>query len=107
MNDGIYFITFRSSLSEYGEATIVVKDGVINGGNYVCVYHGKVTGKIIELTIKRHDHESAHALGYDEECKLILVLRENNKDCFMLGSAINNSDKKIEASAKYIGDLLF
>lgn len=107
MKDGIYFVTFKSNLHEYGEATLVVRNGVVNGGNYVCSYSGKVTNNILNLSVKKHTQNTRHVFGDEEQYRLLFVIKEDGDDYFMLGEMLDDPDKSIEANAKFIGDILY
>ncbi|EFE51262.1 hypothetical protein PROVRETT_10087 [Providencia rettgeri DSM 1131] len=107
MKDGIYFVTFKSNLHEYGEATIVVRDGVVNGGNYVCSYCGKVVNNVLSLSVKKYNQDTRHVFGDEEQYRLLFVIKEDGENYFLLGEMLDNPDKSMEAKAKFIGDILY
>ncbi|WP_228711922.1 GrlR family regulatory protein [Acinetobacter sp. FDAARGOS_541] len=49
MRDGIYFVKFKSTIQDFGEGTVVVKDGVVNGGDYGFTYRGRVENNLLKL----------------------------------------------------------
>ncbi|MEY0878638.1 GrlR family regulatory protein [Providencia manganoxydans] len=106
MKNGIYFVTFNSNLFEYGEATIVINNGIVNGGNYVCFYHGRVTGNILTLDVKRYCPQTKHVFGRDEKYRLLFIIKETPDGYALLGEMLENPENKMEANARFIGDIL-
>lgn len=107
VRNGVYFVTFKSNLNEYGEATIVVRDGIVNGGNYVCCYNGKLTKNVLELFVKRYTEDARHVFGYEEQYRLLFVIKEKGDDYFLVGEMLENPDKSMEANAKFIGGIFY
>lgn len=107
MRDGVYFVTFKSNLSAYGEATIVVRDEIVNGGNYVCSYCGNVTNNILELSVKKYTQNVRHVFGDEEQYRLLFVIKEKGDDYFMIGEMLENPNKRMEADVKFIGDIRY
>ena len=54
MSDGIFEVSFRSSIQDFGGGLIVIKDGSVNGGDAHFLYRGTFTesGGIAKATIK-------------------------------------------------------
>ncbi|WP_312299223.1 GrlR family regulatory protein [Stutzerimonas nitrititolerans] len=41
MNSGIFEVSFRSSIQDFGEGLVVIKDGTVNGGDAHYLYTGQ------------------------------------------------------------------
>ena len=106
MKNGIYFVTFRSNLLEYGESIVVIRNGVVNGGNYICTYHGKVVANTIELLVVKHDRSKLDAFGSLDKYRLLLVIKEDGDGYFLLGEMLEDPINKVEVNLKFIGQLL-
>lgn len=63
MNNGIYFVNFKSNLADFGSGTVVVSNEVVNGGDYGFSYTGKVEGERLTLRVIQHDSSVVSVMG--------------------------------------------
>ena len=105
MKDGIFYVVFRSSFQEFGEGTVVVKGHKINGGDSTHTYRGEIYGNTVELYIEKHKPAGRSIFKQDADYKLKMILNESGYGFSLQGHVEGNEEMKIEADAKFIGDL--
>lgn len=106
MKDGIYFVVFRSNQQDFGNGTVVVKNGTVNGGDYGFTYQGKIEGNQIVLRVFQHDLSATSVFPGVHNFELSLSLQESGRDYQLNGNVVGMPEMKISIGAKFIGDLL-
>ncbi|MCP9270371.1 negative regulator GrlR [Xenorhabdus sp. XENO-1] len=106
MKDGIYFVSFRSNVQDFGNGAVVVRNNVINGGDYVCTYRGRLTHNSITLTVEQHNKEGISVFGNISKFNLLLSVQETSIGYSLNGIVEGMPELKIETQAKFIGDLI-
>ncbi|HHR6129249.1 TPA: GrlR family regulatory protein [Providencia alcalifaciens] len=106
MKDGIYFVRFRSNSQDFGNGTVIVKDNIVNGGDFAYLYRGKVNGIQTTLTIERHDKSATSVFGDIDKFNLILNIAESGRDYVLAGHVEGIQQMKITINAKFIGEVI-
>ncbi|ECU9162063.1 TPA: negative regulator GrlR [Salmonella enterica] len=106
MKDGIYYVTFRSNMSDFGNGIAVVKNKAVNGGDFTCVYHGILKGDSVQLDVEVHDKSRTSVFGNTEPFTLHLNAVEAAGGYMLSGYVSSQPQMKIDVDAKYIGDLV-
>ena len=106
MKDGIYFVKFKSNIQDFGNGTVVVKDGVINGGDYGFTYQGKVDDNCLRLSIKQHDKNVVSVFGNITNYEVALDINSVGNGYELVGKTDLAPEVIIQVQAKLIGELL-
>lgn len=106
MKDGIYFVKFKSNIQDFGEGTVIVKNGVVNGGDYGFSYQGKVDNNQLKLSAKQHDKNVESVFGNITSYEIDLKINPSNNGYELIGKTDLAPGVVIQAHAKFIGDLL-
>ncbi|MBE8614476.1 negative regulator GrlR [Morganella morganii] len=106
MKDGIYFVKFRSNLQDFGDGTVIVKNNIINGGDFAYLYRGTVSDSKITLTVERHDRTATSVFGDVDKFNLILNVAESGNNYVLTGHVEGMQQMQISISAKFIGDVI-
>ena len=106
MKDGICFVKFKSNIQDFGEGTVIVKNGVVNGGDYGFSYQGKVDNNQLKLSAKQHDKSVESVFGNITSYEIDLNINPSNNGYELIGKTDLAPGVVIQAQAKFIGDLL-
>lgn len=106
MKDGIYFVRFSRDGQDYGEGIVVVQDNTVNGGDYVCIYSGKVTDDTLDLHVTQHNLSVATIFGNIQKFTLQLNISLNEDGYQLSGSVNDNTRLKVAASIRYLGEAI-
>lgn len=106
MKDGIYFVKFKSTIQDFGEGTVVVSNGVVNGGDYGFTYQGKIDNNHIKLNAKQHDRNIESVFGNITSYEIVLNINPIENGYELVGKTDLAPGVIIQVQAKYIGDLL-
>jgi len=106
MKDGIYFVRFSRDGQDYGEGIVVVQDNTVNGGDYVCIYTGKVVGETLDLHVTQHNLSVATIFGNIQTFILQLNIIQNEDGYLLSGAVKDNASLKIAASIRYLGEAI-
>ncbi|WP_339053242.1 GrlR family regulatory protein [Arsenophonus endosymbiont of Crataerina pallida] len=106
MKDGIYYVTFKSNMQDFGNGTVVAKSNTVNGGDFAYSYKGHVNSNSVSLTIERHDNSVTSVFGNLDSFNLDLSIEESAKGYLLSGNIEGMPQMKITIDAKYIGDLV-
>lgn len=106
MKDGIYFVTFSRDSQEYGEGVVVVQDNKINGGDYVCVFKGKVTGNKLALNVTQHNLSIATIFGNIQSFIMLLTIEETENGYALSGYVENIPNLNVKATLRYLGEAI-
>ncbi|EFR3657699.1 negative regulator GrlR [Salmonella enterica] len=106
MKDGIYYVTFRSNMSDFGNGVVVVKNSTVNGGDFACVYRGIIKDNSVQLGVEVHDKSRTSVFGGTEPFTLHLNAVESGAGYILSGYVSSQIQMKVDVDAKYIGDLV-
>lgn len=106
MKNGIYFVVFSSNQHDFGNGTVVVRDGVVNGGDFGFTYQGKVDGGRLILRVYQHDPKVTAVFQGVSDFNLDLTVHEQQHGYGLSGSVVGMPSAQIAIRAKFIGDLL-
>lgn len=106
MKDGIYFVEFKSNIQDFGVGTVMVKDGVVNGGDYGFTYRGKLENNLLKLNAKQHDKDVVSVFGNISDYELVLEVKPTNAGYDLVGKTELVPGVVIQVQAKFIGDQL-
>lgn len=105
MKDGIYYVVFRSNNQDFGNGTVVVKDDVINGGDFGFTYKGGTAGDKVMLNVIQHDRAASSVFGDLTNFNLNLTINEVTSGYQLHGGVEGMPSAIIQINAKFIGDL--
>ncbi|MDU2940666.1 MAG: GrlR family regulatory protein [Enterobacteriaceae bacterium] len=106
MKDGIYYVVFSSNQQDFGNGTVVVKNDVINGGDFGFTYQGHAEGNKLHLHVYQHDPRVTSVFQGVDNFNLDLSLSDSNEGYLMQGSVAGMPSAQIAISAKFIGKLI-
>jgi len=106
MKDGIYFVKFKSNIQDSGDGIVVVKNGVVNGGDYGFTYQGKIDNNCLKLNAKQHDKSVASVFGNITNYEIALDINSIGNDYELVGKTDLAQGVVIQVQAKFIGELL-
>lgn len=106
MKNGIYYVVFSSNQHDFGNGTVVVRDGVVNGGDFGFTYQGKFNGNKLNLHVFQHDPKVTAVFQGVNNFNLDLSVQDTTGGYYMLGSVVGMPSAQISIRAKFIGDLL-
>lgn len=106
MKDGIYFVTFKSNIQDFGTGTVVVKDNTVNGGDFGYSYKGKFSGSSAKLTVEKHDKSVQSVFGNIDSFILELLAKDTVSGFLLEGGIPELAGTKIIIDAKFIGELV-
>jgi len=106
MKDGIYFVRFSRDEQDYGEGIVVVQDNTVNGGDYVCIYTGKVADNTLDLHVTQHNLSVTTIFGNIQTFILQLNITQNEDGYLLSGAVKDNASLKVTASIRYLGEAI-
>ncbi|ENU4316747.1 GrlR family regulatory protein [Acinetobacter baumannii] len=106
MKDGIYFVKFKSNIQDFGDGTVVIKNGVVNGGDYGFTYQGKIDNNCLKLSAKQHDKNVTSVFGNITDYEIALDINPIGNDYELVGKTDLAPGVIIQVQAKFIGELL-
>ncbi|ECY3258057.1 negative regulator GrlR [Salmonella enterica subsp. enterica serovar Alachua] len=106
MKNGIYFVVFSSNENDFGNGTVVVQNGVVNGGDFGFTYQGKVDGDHLNLHVYQHDPRVTAVFHGVSDFNLALTVHEQPQGYTLSGSVVGMPSTQIAIRAKFIGELL-
>ncbi|QCJ70459.1 negative regulator GrlR [Moellerella wisconsensis] len=105
MKDGIYYVTFRSNMQDFGNGTVVVRNHEVNGGDFVYSYKGRVLANDVILQLEQHDKSVTSVFGDVGNFTLGLFTLTTPTGYILRGGVQGMPETMIEVEAKFIGDL--
>ena len=106
MKDGIYYVTFRSNMQDFGNGTVTVRNDIVNGGDFAYLYRGKVNNNQVLLTVERHNRSATSVFGDIDKFNLILNISESGNNYELSGHIEGMQQMQISISAKFIGEVI-
>lgn len=105
MKDGIYYVTFRSNMQDFGNGTVVVRNKEVNGGDFVYSYKGRVLPSDVILQLEQHNKSVTSVFGDIGNFTLNLFKHATSTGYILRGGVEGMPETLIEVEAKFIGDL--
>lgn len=110
MIDGVYHVSFSSSSQEFGEGLVVIKDGVVNGGDHGYVYQGNVsfdgTRTSGRLIVKRWNSSVTSVFGNIAQYELELSGSQRPDRSFLVsGNVVGQQALTIDIAGKFIAEV--
>lgn len=107
MKDGIYKLIFNTSVNRNGQldGIVVVKDGKINGGDYVCYYKGSVSGSKVSVNSIPHNENDTTAFNGKEPVDLELSIEEHTNHYLFKGHVKGDPSQIIQGQLNRLSDL--
>ncbi len=106
MKDGIYYVVFSNGHNDFGNGTVVVKDGAVNGGDFGFTYRGQVEGQLLDLRVNQHNPQAQNVLPGLKDYTISLRINESAEGYNLSGSVIGIQGANLLVNAKRIGDLV-
>ena len=110
MKNGIYHVTFSSSVGGKGEGLVVVKDGSINGGDAGYLYVGKINNSRETLSgvlnIKQWNQGHVSVFGTINAFELQISGNTSQGDFFMMsGKVPSQPGLTIQINGRFISEV--
>lgn len=106
MKDGIYFAVFSNGHNDFGNGTVVVKDGSVNGGDFGFTYRGKVDGQALDLRVSQHNPQAQNVIPGMKDYTISLRITDTPEGYTLQGAVIGVQGANLFVNAKRIGDLI-
>lgn len=106
MKNGIYFVVFSSNQQDFGSGTVVVRDGVVNGGDFGFTYQGRQDGNKLTLHVFQHDPNVTAVFQGVNNFNLDLVVQDVGAGYQLVGSVVGMPSAQIAIRAKFIGEII-
>lgn len=108
MKDGIYKIAFDTNVNRNGQldGIVTVKDGHINGGDYVCYYQGVLSGDKVTVRSVPHNKNDTTAFNNHDAVELELTLKEVGSSYHFQGAVKGNPSQTINGKLHFLNDLI-
>ena len=107
MKDGIYRLIFNTNVNHNGQldGIVVVKDGKINGGDYVCFYKGEVSGAKAIVKSTPHNKNDTTAFNAYEPVELELTIEDHITHYLFKGNVKGYQSQAIYGQMNFLSDL--
>ena len=107
MKDGIYKLIFNTNVNRNGQldGIVVVKDGKLNGGDYVCFYKGEVSGNKALVTSTPYNKNDTTAFNGYAAVELELALEDHLSHYLFKGKNKADPSQVIHGQLNYLSEL--
>lgn len=107
MKDGIYKLIFNTNVNKNGmlDGILIVRDGRINGGDYVCYYKGVVNGNKVSVKSVPHNKNDTTAFNGNEAVDLDLTIEAQGEAYVFQGYPIDNTSHTIHGEIHFLSEL--
>lgn len=107
MKDGIYKIIFNTNVNKNGQldGIVVVKDGKLNGGDYVCYYKGSVVGAKVYVQSVPHNHKDTNAFNNNQAVDLELTIEDHLTHYLFKGHVKGDNSLVIQGQLNFLSEL--
>ena len=107
MKDGIYKLIFNTNVNPNGklDGVVTVRDGAINGGDYVCYYKGKVTGSKASVKSVPHNKHDTNAFNGKTPLDLGLSIEDHGNHYLFKGHIKEDHSKTIHGQLNFLSEL--
>jgi len=108
MKNGIYKLVFNTNVNLNGQldGILTVRDGHINGGDYVCYYQGILDGNRATIKSVPHNRNDTTAFNGKTPVDLDLVIEESGDVYRFKGAAKQNAANSIYGELHFLNDLV-
>ena len=108
MKDGIYKIAFDTNVNRNGQldGIVTVKDGHINGGDYVCYYQGVLSDDKVLIKSVPHNKNDTTAFNNYDAVELDLTISDAGSHYSFSGSVKGNPSQKIHGKLHFLNTLV-
>ncbi|MFP1871923.1 hypothetical protein ACLEDV_08145 [Lonsdalea quercina] len=107
MKDGIYKLIFTTNVNRNGclDGIVTIKNGKINGGDYVCFYKGSIDGSKAFVKSVLHNKKETNAFNGKESIELILNIEDHQNHYLFKGHIEGDSSKSIHGQLNFLSEL--
>lgn len=107
MKDGIYKIIFTTNVNRNGmlDGIVTVRDGAINGGDYVCFYKGHVKANKASLKSVPHNKNDTTAFNGRDAVDLELIIEDHINHVLFKGYVKGNESQTIHGQLNFLSEL--
>lgn len=107
MKNGIYKVFFDSNVNRNGtcDGIVSVRDGHVNGGDYVCYYKGNLEGNKLTLNVVRHNPNDTTVFNGVDDVVLELTISEMHDGGVFDGKVKNMPQVSITGSMLFLSDI--
>lgn len=108
MKDGIYKLAFDTNVNPNGQldGVVTVRDGHINGGDYVCYYQGILNGNKVVIKSVPHNKNDTTAFNNHDAVDLELTINETGSSYSFSGSVKGNASQTIHGKLLFLNQLV-
>ena len=107
MKDGIYKIIFNTNVNRNGQldGIVIVNDGKINGGDYVCYYKGLVSGREASVKSVPHNKNDTTAFNSKDPLDLSLTIEDHGNHYLFKGHIKDDPSQIIHGQLNFLSTL--
>lgn len=107
MKDGIYKIIFNTNVNPNGmlDGIVTIRDGAINGGDYVCFYKGYIKANKASLKSVPHNKKDTNAFNGKSEVDLELTIEDHLSHVLFRGHVEGDESKTIHGQLNFLSEL--
>ncbi|HHG9960380.1 TPA: hypothetical protein ACPZLH_001556 [Yersinia enterocolitica] len=107
MKDGIYKLIFNTNVNPNGQldGIVTVRDGAINGGDYVCYYKGSVSGNKASVKSVPHNKRDTTAFNGKVPLDLELSIEDHGNHYLFKGYIKDDRSQTIHGQLNFLSDL--
>jgi len=107
MKDGIYKVIFDSNVNRNGncDGIVSIRDGHLNGGDYVCYYKGVFESNKLSLTVVRHNPNDTTVFNGADNLDLEIKISELHGGAIFNGHVKGNPSLTIAGGIHYLSEL--
>lgn len=107
MKDGIYKLIFNTNVNRNGQldGIVIVRDGSINGGDYVCYYKGTVSGSKASVKSVPHNKHDTNAFNGSSPLDLELSIEDHGNHYLFKGHIKDDPSQIIHGQLNFLSDL--
>ncbi len=105
MNNGIYFLSFKSQDKDFGTGLLIVDNDKIYGGDSFYSYKGTLESNILIINLFKHTATSHLFFGSHDKIKLNLICHSELGGYLLTGNVENLQTVQLVVHAKFIGQL--
>lgn len=107
MKDGIYQLIFNTNVNTNGQLNgiVVVRDGAINGGDYVCYYKGMIRGNKASVQSVPHNKNDTTAFNGHSPLDLELLIEDHSNHYLFKGHIKDAPSQVIHGQLNFLSSL--
>lgn len=107
MKDGIYKLIFNTNVNKNGalDGIVVVQNGKINGGDYVCIYKGSVNGKTASVKSIPYNKNDTTAFNGHSVLDLEIQIEDHMSHYLFKGHVKGDMSQTIFGQLNFLSEL--